>query len=298
MCTIESPNDIRVLYCGDLAPDDFMWSVECSLEQLFAMLDRPQKWVDDLGKLPDWKLSRGEGKTPSPVLTNHFNIQLAQGRADVFSEGKIQIEGISETGIVRVVANAVSLKGATEKLISQITLPPGESLPDDEFEAYWSLLAIILKLGRTQVDVILNPDNGTWFGHLQIYHPDWDGVKGLRAAWIALYVLMRSIDPAGYTGFLTGLGPIVRDLAGNLLTEGTFTISHAPDASFGYSSSEKSEDEACDALFGLLSIVPNSGELQNSTVKNYAPDPPPPHAYQANIARDSDRISSSVAESS
>ncbi len=276
MCTIDSPNDIRVLYCGDLAPDDFMWSVECSLEQLFLMLDRPQEWVDHLGKLPDWKLSRGLGKTRSPVLTNPFNIQLSRGRPEAFCEGKIQIEGISETGIVRVIANAISLKGATKRLISQISLPPGEPLPNDEFEAFWALLAIILKLGGTQVDVILNPDNGTWFGHLQIYHPDWDSITGLRAAWIAIYVLMRSVDPNGYAAFLTGLGPIVRDPSGNLLAGTIFTIGASPDASFGYSSSETSKDEACDALFGIISDTPDSGDLQNSTVKNYKPDPPPP----------------------
>ena len=103
-------NLLSWLCCRPLSPDDFMWSVECPFAGLEHLLRHPREWVKKLNDL--FGVSRGKYELE---LLPHFTIQMTFDDTDMVSKDRVQIDGISATGILRVVVSASLVHNATRR---------------------------------------------------------------------------------------------------------------------------------------------------------------------------------------
>ncbi len=276
---------LQWLYYGDLAPDDFMWSLKAKITDCLPLLERPTHWVDHLTPPLECDPPQLQDR-PGTVrgrerlrLVSPFTMQmsLAQGDNKTFLNEKVQIAGIGETGILRMVVSpdtAVPLSVEASRTLSL-------GLPSDPGDYYDSLLGIMQSHppqdGGSLFQVIDDVQNGRWFGHLQIYDKAWfpehqgEEERNLRVRWIAIYLVMRVANPALYVEFLERLNPeIVR--IGPRDSQKGWSFEPSPDVSFAYFGAEESDDMVCDVVGGYDEHDEEDRPtymVQNATVKNY-----------------------------
>lgn len=293
MCCEETPcpdqSSVKVLYAANLAPDDFMWSVSCTTDDLADFLMMPQNWVQCLANLPDWK---APGQVP--VLLNPYNITLSERELNE-DHGGVLIEGISETAIVRVVVTEQSGLNAVRTLthvgrdewslhpkVKSLRKALATAAESNWMIEYWDLVTYVLEKDQSRPDLIRDLENLTWFGHLRIYDAKWDSIPDFRTEWLTAFLVMRLIDPQGYVRTLNTLGPILRDDSG-AATEEEIDFVAGPNIVFSYNSQTPCDEEACDAFFGNVNpLDPTQMSVQDGIVKAYAvPVPPPPPPLQS-----------------
>lgn len=193
-------NLLTWLCYGDLASDDLMWSVECPALGLANLLEYPLDWVTGLNDLAGVYPSNGSKIT----IQDHFTIQMVADSNNSVSAHQIHIEGISGTGILRVVASNTAAQRLTRLMTSRMAhqqgaLPPETSDSSDWIvdPEYWD--SVYERLKDEVPTMIYDIANARAFGHLRIYKK---GKSDERHLWIATYLLARLVDPEGYAAFL------------------------------------------------------------------------------------------------
>ncbi|HWA83629.1 MAG TPA: hypothetical protein VG820_09360, partial [Fimbriimonadaceae bacterium] len=94
-------SDLTVLFCENIADDDFIWSVQTSTTGLLNFLFNPAAWVNSLARCSGWRSIEGD---PMPAATRPkpFEIRIDQPPASVVDSSKVIIQGISTTGVVTI----------------------------------------------------------------------------------------------------------------------------------------------------------------------------------------------------
>lgn len=281
-----SKGDIEVLYCGNISSDDFVWSVGCQVRDVISLLEAPQEWVKSLRSLPGWSpASYGYVTTPeAPRLNRHFTIQISKSDFGAGTAQPVHIHGIDETGIIKAIISKQAAKDALRLLLQEVEKLPShqssifgplrESFENgDPRQDYWKLLRYVFATNNSGLDLINDPDSGSWFGHVRIYNLHWEIVGPFRHLWLACYLLMRTINPKGYVeDFLNRLhrSPSPDPNAVSVQDQPQLKITSARKAAFVYASAENTSDEMCDAIFGVNDPNDNGqGGLTSATTKNY-----------------------------
>ena len=205
------PNDlpapIQVLFAGDIADDDRLWVVRCSLAELRLLFLNPVVWVTALGSLPDWR-PLGGGTLPAPVLTPDFAV-VAQRTDAVDPDGAVLVQGIAGTNALTVVADrqvailAASVTGA----VADAANP---------FGPFWAAVASDprnLPSGKKRFPLVVLEDRGRWYGHFEIR--DAASTPDALANRVAGFLLASLYDPTGYATMLSGLDQTAVHLRGN-----------------------------------------------------------------------------------
>ncbi len=188
---------IEVLFAGDLAADDPLWVVRCSVEALHAMFVNPVAWVAALIDLPGWLILGTGDKAPVPVLTNDFAM-VAERTETTDPDGWVLVQGISGTNVLTLVA---SRNAAIQS--AQLDVGGGG---DDPFAAFWKAVGSDPSnqpSGRKPYPVVVLEDQARWYGHFEIRDPVTTPAELARR--IASFLLASLYDPAGYAAMLSGL---------------------------------------------------------------------------------------------
>ena len=194
------PASVHILYAGNLADDDFMWIVECTIEEFQKMLTAPTDWVNQLSTLPDWHMAGSSIAPPPPVLLKNFTMRIQQREKDAPSD-LITIQGISNTGIISVRASHASAVMGVENLKSFRELDTYASVGDDApssttsaFTTYWSQIAYDASTASQKKLFAVNVDTTDlrYYGHFEITLPG-EGTTASRLAAIASISVLVSV---------------------------------------------------------------------------------------------------------
>ncbi len=216
------PDQVQVLLASNIADDDQLWVVRCSVKELHSLLLYPVSWVASLATLPDW-VDAGTGlPAATPILTPDFGLMVETTEQED-PDGWVAIQGISGTNCLKVIAtkasairSALLTENVAEATATQLghTVASALELSDedllraapDPFAAFWAdvasdpanpptykkklLVEILLPLSR-------------FFGHFEVMSPTETAPQ--RASRAATFLLTSIFDQSGYTTMLNGL---------------------------------------------------------------------------------------------
>lgn len=218
----QDASQIEVLIAGNIADDDLMWVVRCSLKELHRLFERPVSWVAGLGSLPGWRYYGSDKPAPPPILTRDFAM-LIEATKTPDPEGWVVVQGISGTNQITVLASWTSavqsllamdkVAAATARVIG-LDLPAARSATNealaqtqgDPFAPFWDEVARdphnppSLKK-KLPLNVVRTASR--FYAHFEILHADETSPE--TAARVATFALATALDPAGYAAMLNGL---------------------------------------------------------------------------------------------
>lgn len=302
------PKQVQVLLASNIADDDLLWVVRCSVSELHQLLLTPVTWVTSLGLLPDW-VDAGTGKAaPTPVLTADFGLMVES--TDVEDpDGWVAVQGISKTNCLKVIATKASgirsallmdkVGEATAKALG-LSVQNAMAMSDhqlaelpDPYAAFWAdvsedpvnpptfkkklLVEILIPLSR-------------FFAHFEVMNPTETAKQ--RAARAATFLLGSVFDPDGEVEMLNGLdqetlyvkgpsgekGEPIKLAAGKRSTIGFYAnIDRLTNSSSSCGDDPEDPPTDCVALDGTLTLPPTDpGTIEGGMLKRYGVDSPGP----------------------
>lgn len=272
---------VHVLYAGNLADDDFMWIVECTIEEFQKMLNSPVEWVNGLSTLPDWHLAgKDRSPAPAPVLLKNFTMRIQQRDNDSPSD-LITIQGISYTGILSVRASHASAVMGVQNLQTfrdggpAYTLANTDDVPDDAspFDSYWASIAVDPSTPSKKKLYAVNVDtmDARYYGHFEITLPG-EGTPASRVAAAAAFILALGSDPQGFANMLNTLDQTTMYISPYGVNQGQkIRMAVAPNYTpqILYTSLDDSTYATCGMLDGGYDSTTNTGNVDNPIVKKY-----------------------------
>lgn len=270
-------NHLTWLFCHRLAADDFMWSVECPIECLVSLLIHPVEWVDGLNRIAGpcsntpAQTASGTLQSPPLRLQSPFTIQMSLDANQTVGSGRVRIEGISETGILRVILSATGVNPLVDtvtQMLRNIANANLGGLPAPLVEGttaaeYWTCVYNFLQSENDKPTILIDSVTGRAFGHLKIFdagkrkflegvsfiNKDFNSIRNSvpfigedtdfieRSIWIATYLVARLLDPSAYATFLNTFDWIVTNTANQSAPFlGSVQFQSGPNASFTYAS--------------------------------------------------------------
>ena len=183
------PSQTTVVFSGNLADDDRLWAVRCSVSELRNMLIAPNAWVASLAALPTW-----DPKVPAPTLADDYAV-MTQRTDDVQTDGWVMVQGISGTNAITVVASRASALLAAALEVGQVP---------DILAAFWAAVGIDAGTGRKKAyKVELVASLRRWFGHLEVANSV--GTIESVATRASAYLLVSLYDTVGHAALLSEL---------------------------------------------------------------------------------------------
>jgi len=216
------PSQVQVLLASNIADDDQLWVVRCSVEELHRLLLYPVQWVASLADLPNW-IDAGTGQEAAiPILTPDFGL-MVEMTDQQDPDGWVAIQGISGTNCLKVIATKASavrsalltqsVAEATAALLghtvgSALALNDADLLnaAPDPFAPFWNDVALDPVNPPTYkkkllVEILLPLSR--FFAHFEVMNPTETSRQ--RAARAATFLLASIFDPSGYVSMLNGL---------------------------------------------------------------------------------------------
>jgi hypothetical protein len=279
------PASVHILYAGNLADDDFMWIVECTIEEFQKMLNSPTAWVQQLSTLPDWHLAGSNTPAPPPVLLKNFTMRIQQREKDSPSD-LITIQGISNTGIVSVRASHASAVLGVENLKSFRERDTYASVEDDRpaseataFSTYWDDLAYDASTASHKKLYAVNVDTTDlrYYGHFEITLPG-QGTTASRLAAASAFILAFGSDPQGFTNMLNTLEQTTTYITSYGVRAGVpirMVASSGYTPQILYTSLDDTTYATCMMLDGTYNPVSGICTVDNPIVKKYGNDDAP-----------------------
>lgn len=287
---------VHVLYAGNLADDDFMWIVECTIEEFHKMLNYPTEWVSGLSTLPDWQYVGTQKPAPPPVLLKHFTMRIRQ-RGDDAASDLITIQGISRTGIVTVRASKASAVVGVRNLTTFRDGAQTASVSEDAsfmdppaavLAGFWDGIAYDPTNAPTykkQYAVNVDTTDSRYYGHFEICQPGTSDPQE-RIAQTAAFILALGSDPQGFTSMLNGLDQTTLYINEGGVVRGTpIAMAPPPNTPDGpqilYTSLDDDTEASCMILDGPYDPshgpggTGGTGTVDNPIVKKYGVDVPP-----------------------
>lgn len=285
-----APDQVQVLYAGNLADDDFLWIVRCSADEYVRLIQSPVAWVAALAELPGWRFAGSDQPAPPAVLLRDFTMVVREGSTRD-PDGWVLVQGIGETNQLTVTASREAAVRAAELALGQ---PSGDPL-----QAFWNEISADPSNPptlRKPYAVTIVRRLGRYYGHFEIL----SGAERLSigALRTAAYLLGASVDREGHAKMLSGLDQTTLYADGGEVLPGTrIEIRPAgPGSSIVYASAGDTGEgtlvEETDAVCGVsdgetdpppppptgpVDPVPDptSGTPGTTTVKLYRTPPPP-----------------------
>lgn len=278
------PASVHILYAGNLADDDFMWIVECTIEEFQKMLNSPVAWVQQLSTLPDWHMQGSSTPAPPPVLLKNFTMRIQQREKDSPSD-LITIQGISNTGIVSVRASHASAVMGVENLKSfrdrDTYASVGETPPTGTttFSSYWADLAYDASTPSQKKLYAVNVDTTDlrYYGHFEITLPG-QGTTASRLAAATAFILALGSDPLGFAEMLNTLDQTTTYISSYGVKTGApirmvTSAGYAPQIL--YTSLDDATYAICSMIDGAYNPVSGICTVDNPIVKKYGVDDAP-----------------------
>lgn len=270
------PSQVELLFAGNIADDDLMWIIRCSVKEFRRMVQAPSKWVASLGGLPDWRYFDSDEPAPAPILTDDFVMAVREPkRSD--PDGWVTVQGISLT-------NAITILTPYSPADSAVRTALGP------YDAFWDAVAADPASPPTYkkpfaVNVVVA--NSTWYGHFELMSPGQTQAE--RAARTATFLLATVEDAAGYAAMLNSLVQTTLFIDGATVTPGSSIVvnpSAVGNVSPVYSSIGDDVDVLCNLLDGPYDQPTDhgsgKGELGGILVKRYGVEDGP-QAHSAPI---------------
>ncbi len=284
--TTPDPASVHVLYAGNLADDDFMWIVECTIEEFQKMLGAPVAWVKNLSTLPDWHMVGRSDPAPPPVLLDHFTMRIQQREKDAPTD-LITIQGISYTGIISVRASYASavvgvqnlgtfadrdiFASVESDLPDQASNPPSSSSP---FSSFWNDMAYDASNGPTykkKYAVNVDTTDARYYGHFEVC-PLGTSTASQRLAQAAAFILALGSDPQGCATMLNSLDQTAIYVSQYGAAAGSpikMAVSPTYTPQILYTSLDDATDACCFMLDGNYTDTTKTGLLDNPVLKKY-----------------------------
>ena len=261
--------EIEVLFAGNIADDDMMWVVRCSVAELARLALAPVEWVRALGGLPSWSAVGGKS---APTLSRDF-VLVAQPTDTSDPDDWVTVQGISGTNQLSVVSSRASAVLAT----SAVAPPPPGGKP---FDAFWELVSSdpsnppTLKKALPLNSILAN---SRLYLHFEIL--DLADTPDQRAERTVAFLLATILDPEGYAKMLNGLDqkPIV--VEGGTVKPGkkirllpaalpSAVYANVEGAAPG-SATPEADTLICNMADGPLNYVEGTGTAAGTVIKRY-----------------------------
>lgn len=285
------PTQVEVLYAGNIADDDLMWIVRCSVSEFQNLILSPQDWVTALGKLPNWN-------APEPILARNFAMTVGESTVDD-PDGWVTIQGISETNALTLFApkgsaarsalltpafseSVAKSLGVSVDAAQSMTARDIRAADADPLESFWESLALdnsTVPPQPKQLPVNVVTAMSRFYAHFEIL--DESEPQPDRAARIATCLLACSEDPAGFSKMLGTLSQSTQYITDGSVKAGapiTFATPLTTPSEPVYASMGETIEITCMIVQGPYQ--PPTGEGGTGTpdgtiIKRYGVDQPP-----------------------
>lgn len=192
----DAPSPIEVLFADDLADDDHVWVVRCTVDELHRMFENPVAWVAGLADLDGWTKLGTSDKASAPLLTPDFAMVAERTEAED-PLNRVLVQGISGSNALTIVA----AKGAATLSAQRAT---GDL--DDPLAAFWKAVESDpdnQPSGKKPYPVLVLESLGRWYGHFEVRDPVMEPAP--LAVRTATFLLATLFDPEGYAAMLNRL---------------------------------------------------------------------------------------------
>ncbi|HVT12316.1 MAG TPA: hypothetical protein VHE55_08610 [Fimbriimonadaceae bacterium] len=291
-----NPQTTTILFCENIAKDDFIWVAKTDADGLKEFLFKPTTWVHSLKDCPGWLTIEGEPKPSVASLTTPFHICVDHPSKASAGTGGVVIEGISGTGFVRVKPGGNAARNLIESLSSvravvatmvadstKSTVSRVQMARTVLFDTFWDQFRTSGPNGTRQIDVFVDESDGIFYGHLPIWS-DSDATNWDKPTLLATFLATAFTDPEGYVAMLNQceIGVTILQPNGSYMVKRPRTLAAddppmfaLPDGEiiYNYMSDGTSDCEACDIVDGTYG--PSTCTITTSTLKDYVPSPTP-----------------------